>query len=548
MDKDDCLSPTPFTPPLTEEDTLSWLRLIRSPRVGPATFLRLMGEHGSAAAALDALPGIARAAGVMDYTPCPADRARDELDRGRRIGAEPLFLGSPDYPAPLAAISDPPPVLWAQGRPARRAALLDRPAVALVGARNASSLGLRMARKLAEGLAAHGLVVVSGLARGIDTVAHGAALDGGTIAVMAGGVDVVYPPENDALAAAIADRGLRLSEQPCGLQPQARHFPRRNRLIAGLAQAVVVVEAAEGSGSLITARDALDQGREVLAVPGHPMDARAGGCNLLIREGARLIRGVEDVIEALGASVAPARSPDRPARARVTPAGTGGQSPAPRGPAPERDRTADRDKADTPAAPVRTGPARAVPDPAGPAPHARTGGQPVIIDSWSPGTPHPGPAQPRPVQAGVARPGPADPGTTGSAAGAAAGPVPLHPGTTGPGIAGPGASKTIVSGHRLPDVGTTGSAAAGPVLLRPGATGPGTADQTTRATPTAMPAPADPARLHGLILGALGPSPVAEDQLLRDLALPANQAAPALLFLELSGRIRRAPGGLLALA
>ena len=286
MDGTALSSPTPFTPPTTEEDRLAWLRLIRSHRVGATTFLRLMSEHSNAAAALDALPSIAAQAGIDTYTPCPRDVALREMDLGYRKGAYLLFLGDADYPATLAALADPPPVLWARGRQL----VLVMPAVALVGSRNASSLGARMARKLAEGLGWHGLCVVSGLARGIDTAAHGGALKSGTIAVMAGGVDVTYPPENDTLAAAIADQGLLVSEQPMGLQPQARHFPRRNRLIAGLSLGVVVVEAAEGSGSLITARDALDQGREVLAVPGHPMDTRAAGCNALIRDGAQIGR------------------------------------------------------------------------------------------------------------------------------------------------------------------------------------------------------------------------------------------------------------------
>jgi len=169
-----------------------------------------------------------------------------------------------------------------------------------VGARNASSLGLRMARRLAEGLGAAGQVVVSGLARGIDAAAHEAALATGTVAVMAGGVDVIYPEENADLAAQIAAKGCLVAEHPPGLQPQTRHFPLRNRIISGLSRAVVVVEAAARSGSLITARDAADQGREVLAVPGHPFDARAAGCNMLLRDGATLVRHVGDVTEALG--------------------------------------------------------------------------------------------------------------------------------------------------------------------------------------------------------------------------------------------------------
>ncbi|MCC5992830.1 MAG: DNA-processing protein DprA [Rhodobacteraceae bacterium] len=285
----------PFTPPTTEEDRLSWLRLIRSSRVGPTTFFRLMSEHGTAQAALDALPALARAAGVADYAPFPADKALAEIDLARAKGARMLCFATDAYPATLAAIPDPPPVLWCMGQ---RGPIL-RPMVALVGARNASSLGTRMARQLAEGLGHEGYSIVSGLARGIDTAAHHASLKTGTIAVMGGGVDVIYPAENAVLAAAIADQGLRLSEQPMGTYPQARHFPPRNRIISGLALAVVVVEAAEKSGTLITARDALDQGREIMAVPGHPVDGRAGGCNRLIREGATLVRHVDDILGVL---------------------------------------------------------------------------------------------------------------------------------------------------------------------------------------------------------------------------------------------------------
>ncbi len=291
--------PTPFTPPTTEDDRLSWLRLIRSRRVGVATFWRLLEEHGTAAAALKALPGIAKSAGVDSYEACPEGVAIAECRAGQAAGARLLCRGEPAYPQALADLSDAPPVLWAMGDPAVAA----RPMVALVGARNASSLGLRMARKLAEGLGQAGITVVSGLARGIDAAAHLAALPTGTVAVMAGGVDVIYPAENATLARAIAERGLRLSEQSPGLHPLARHFPQRNRIVSGLASAVVVVEAAARSGSLITARTALDQGREVLAVPGHPFDGRATGCNLLIRDGATLVRGPEDVLEILAAKV-----------------------------------------------------------------------------------------------------------------------------------------------------------------------------------------------------------------------------------------------------
>jgi DNA processing protein len=195
----------------------------------------------------------------------------------------------------LATIADPPPLLWALGDPA----LAARPAVALVGARNASALGCRMASRLAAELGAAGFVVVSGLARGIDAAAHRAALGSGTIAAQAGGVDEIYPPENAPLAAEIAAQGLRLSEMPMGHAPRAQDFPRRNRIVSGLALGVVVVEGAERSGSLITARNALDQGREVMAVPGNPLDPRAAGCNRLIRDGATLVRSAEDVAAAL---------------------------------------------------------------------------------------------------------------------------------------------------------------------------------------------------------------------------------------------------------
>lgn len=310
--------PLPFTPPTTEDDRLSWLRLIRSRRVGPATFYRLLEEHGSARAALIALPEVARASGVNGYEPCPEGVALAEMKAARLAGARMICRGVNDYPEMLAQITDAPPILWARGDLAQ----LARPMVALVGARNASSLGLRMARRLAEGLAAAGVTVVSGLARGIDTAAHLAALQGGTVAVMGGGVDVIYPAENSALGAEIAARGLCLSEQPIGLVAQARHFPMRNRIISGLSRAVVVVEAAAQSGSLITARLALEQGREVLAVPGHPFDGRASGCNMLIRDGATLVRGSEDVLAALelgsvsavAAVAAPQTASTQPAR------------------------------------------------------------------------------------------------------------------------------------------------------------------------------------------------------------------------------------------
>jgi len=366
------------------DDPADWLRLIRSRRVGAVTFHRLMAEHGSARAALAVLPDIARGAGAQDYAICPEGVVLAEMRAGRAFGARLLLWGGPDYPVALMDLPDAPPVLWARGD----CAMLSRPMVALVGARNASSLGLRMARRLAEGLGQGGQVVVSGLARGIDTAAHGAALDCGTVAVLAGGVDVTYPEENAELARQIAAKGCLLSEQPMGLQPQTRHFPLRNRIIAGLSRAVVVVEAAARSGSLITARDAADQGREVMAVPGHPFDARAAGSNMLLRDGATLVRHAGDVIEALGL-------PQMPFAANVA------QEPPP------------------------------------------------------PPLPGPHPA-PRPLRDAVA--------------------------------------------------------------------------------------------LHSQILARLGPTPLAEDQLIRDLAMPPSLLAPALMSLEMEGQISRAPGGLLSRA
>ncbi len=301
----------PPLPPTTEDTLVAWLRLLRSRRVGVTTFFRLLKEHGTAEAALKALPEVAKAAGVQRYQVCPEGVVHAELAAGRRAGATLVRYGTPDYPAALCDIPDPPPLFWAKGD----LELLRKPAIALVGARNASSLGTRMAKSLAGQLGKEGHVIVSGLARGVDTAAHHAALETGTIAVLAGGVDVLYPAENATLAEDIARKGLRISEQPMGLQPMARHFPRRNRIISGLSQAVVVVEAAAKSGSLITARNALDQGRDVLAVPGHPFDARASGCNMLIRDGATLVRGAKDVIEALARPSAPELPLEPPVKA-----------------------------------------------------------------------------------------------------------------------------------------------------------------------------------------------------------------------------------------
>ncbi len=384
MTEEQFSSTHPKLPPTTEEDRFSWLRLLRSRRVGVATFHRLLNDHGTAQKALEALPDIARAAGVERYEVCPPGVIHAELKAAKAAGARLICRGDEHYPQALADIADAPPLLWAIGDPA----LLSRPMLALVGARNASSLGTRMARSLAQELGGEGYVVVSGLARGVDTAAHLAALDTGTVAVLAGGVDTIYPAENANLTHDIARKGVILSEQPMGMTPQARHFPRRNRIISGLAQAVVVVEAAAKSGSLITARDALDQGRDVLAVPGHPFDARAAGCNMLIRDGAQLVRNAADVIAAL------------PARAPV-----------------QRD---------------------------------------LLADLPAPETLPPPPPQKRGLR--------------------------------------------------------------------------------------------ETAALHQQILSRLGPSPVAEDQLIRDLSLPAGRVGPMLVDLEIDGKILRQPGGLLSLS
>jgi DNA processing protein len=295
-------SSVPPSPSPSEDDLVDRLCLLRSRRVGIATYRRLLSEHGSAKAALTALPELARNAGVADYQSCPREVVLGELRLGRKSGAQLVAEGMTAYPDTLTEIPDAPPFFWAMGD----VTLLQRPAIAIVGARNASSLGQRMAKRLARQLAAEGYAIVSGLARGIDRAAHEGALADGTIAVQAGGVDTVYPAENAELSTAIGQQGLRISEMSMGMTPQARHFPARNRIISGIARAVVVVEAAAKSGSLITAANALDYGRDVMAVPGHPFDARAWGCNTLIRDGATLVRDADDVLEVIGPATSPA--------------------------------------------------------------------------------------------------------------------------------------------------------------------------------------------------------------------------------------------------
>jgi len=275
------------------EDEIARLRLIRSDKIGPVTFWHLLTRFGTATAALDALPDLAARGGGRAPAIARRDIAEREHAQVAKLGARYLFRGTPDYPTLLAETEGAPPVLIAKGR----LELLDRTMIALVGARNASAAACRFARSLALGLGAENATVVSGLARGIDSAAHDGALETGTIAVIAGGVDVVYPPENAARQEAIGERGLLISEQPPGLEPRARHFPARNRIIAGIAQGTVVIEAALRSGSLITARFAADFGRDVMAVPGSPLDPRAQGCNQLIRDGAILVQNAGDVLE-----------------------------------------------------------------------------------------------------------------------------------------------------------------------------------------------------------------------------------------------------------
>ena len=275
--------------------------------MGPVTFAALIARYHSAEAALDALPRLARRGGAKDLK-IPSDTdARRELDGLARLGACMIASCEDGFPSGLAALDAPPPLICARGR----AELLGREMIAVVGARNASALGRKFAGQLAGDLGKGGLVVVSGLARGIDTAAHEGSLVTGTVAVLAGGVDDIYPAENADLYERIAQGGVIVSEMPVGQKPQAMHFPRRNRIISGLSRGVVVVEASEGSGSLITANFALEQGREVFAVPGSPLDPRAKGTNRLIREGAMLTESAEDVFDVLNAQIGRAfREPD----------------------------------------------------------------------------------------------------------------------------------------------------------------------------------------------------------------------------------------------
>jgi DNA processing protein len=282
---------------LSDRARLACLRLIRTDHIGPVTYRQLINQYGGAEAALEAVPELARRSGSSRVLQlCPADLAEAELEAAARVGAHPLFTIEPGYPAALAHVDVPPPLLYVKGR----IELLSRPMIALVGSRDSSAAGMKLTRALASDLGTAGFVVSSGFARGIDAAAHSAALVSGTVGVMAGGIDIIYPPEHTALYAKICEQGCLISERPPGLNPRAKDFPRRNRIISGISLGVVVVEAALRSGTLITARFAGEQGREVFAVPGHPLDPRGEGTNHLLKTGATLVTCANDIIEALG--------------------------------------------------------------------------------------------------------------------------------------------------------------------------------------------------------------------------------------------------------
>jgi len=287
-------TPTPFR--LTDADRIDRLRLIRSDNVGPRTFNSLLQHFGDARTALERLPDLARRGGAArSGRVCSEEDARAELAASKKIGVSLVAPGEAAYPPRLATLEDAPPLLGVRGSPD----VMTRPMIAIVGSRNASGAGLKFASQLARDLGDAGFVVISGLARGIDQAAHRATVAGGTVAVLAGGHDRIYPPEHEDLLVALLDHGGAISEMPLGHVPRARDFPRRNRLISGASLGVVVVEAAHRSGSLITARMAAEQGREVFAVPGSPLDPRAAGTNDLIKQGATLTTEAADVINAV---------------------------------------------------------------------------------------------------------------------------------------------------------------------------------------------------------------------------------------------------------
>lgn len=283
-------------PAVEQDERLARLRLIRTQNVGPVSFGRLIDRFGSAQAALEALPEVAARAGRKKLRIPTVAEAEREWQATAKFGARFVMQGDTEYPTLLREIDGAPPVMALAGD----IALLRRPAIAIVGARNSSANGRTLCKRIASGLGQAGITVVSGLARGIDAEAHAATIDTGTVAVIAGGIDNFYPPENERLQRQIAEQGLIIAESPFGTQPRARHFPRRNRIISGVSVGVTVIEAALRSGSLITARQAGEQGRDVFAVPGSPLDQRAAGANRLIRDGASLIESADDILDQIG--------------------------------------------------------------------------------------------------------------------------------------------------------------------------------------------------------------------------------------------------------
>lgn len=287
------MTSTGSQPKLSQSEAFARIRLLRSPRIGPVSYRQLLGRFGTAEAALESLPELA-SRGKSAYRPAPAPNIEREIDGVRRAGAKYLFHDQPDYPALLSELDSAPPIITCRGR----LEIASAPCVAMVGARNASAAAMKIAREFAAELSQAGFTVVSGLARGIDGAAHEGAIPA-TIGVIASGIDIAYPPQHEQLQKRIATEGLLIAEQPPGTEPRGRHFPSRNRIIAGLASGTVVVEAAPKSGSLITARLAGEAGREVMAIPGSPLDTRSSGCNQLIRDGAVLVSEPADVIELL---------------------------------------------------------------------------------------------------------------------------------------------------------------------------------------------------------------------------------------------------------
>lgn len=290
-------------PALTQEEAFARIRLLRSANIGPVSYAQLLRRFGSAQAAVDALPDLAARGARRNYKPAPREKIEREVQAARAARARYLFHDQPGYPAMLAALEAAPPIVTVRGD----IALASKPCVAMVGARNASAAAVKLARDFGRELAAAGFVVVSGLAKGIDAASHEGAFPH-TIGVIASGIDIAYPPQHEKLQESIASQALLIAEEPPGTQPRGQQFPRRNRIIAGLALGTLVVEAAPRSGSLITARLAGEAGREVMAIPGHPADARSHGCNQLIREGAVLVQTPDDVVELLSGFDGIARS------------------------------------------------------------------------------------------------------------------------------------------------------------------------------------------------------------------------------------------------